>query len=135
MSTQHMRVSNHATALRSLHQSHIQHRIRLENTKPSIDMRAPASSHYRHVRSGCNAKKQQIEADRNYEIQRENRILIGKMYSIMSAPPAYQTGTPPPAVPSLNIGVRQREYERVQRENQAIMDRSKRQAVELSLAV
>jgi len=33
----------------------------------------------------------QMEAERNLAIERENKILLGKMYSIMNAEPAYKT--------------------------------------------
>ena len=32
-----------------------------------------------------------MEAERNLAIERENKILLGKMYSIMNAEPAYKT--------------------------------------------
>jgi len=113
-STQHMRVSNKATALRSQKM----HLIKLENMKPEIDMKKPKS--YPHVQ--YNAKRMQMEAERNSAIERENKILLGKMYTIMNAEPAYKTA-PPTSVTSLNMTVRKQEYDRIARENQAIMQR------------
>ena len=123
-STQHMRVSNKATALRELQRSQLQHVDKLRKMKPSIDMCSPKQ--YPHVQ--YNAKRMQVEcpllaadssppaptlcprslpgpsrsqtpahssrqmeAERNLAIERENKILLGKMYSIMNAEPAYKT--------------------------------------------
>ena len=69
-----------------------------------------------------NAKRMQMEAERNASIERENKILLGKMYSIMNAEPAYKTDTQV-SVTSLNMTVRKQEYDRIARENQAIMQR------------
>ena len=54
--------------------------------------------------------------------ERENKILLGKMYSIMNAEPAYKTDVKV-SVASLNMTVRKQEYDRIARENQAIMQR------------
>ena len=62
-----------------------------------------------------------MEAERNLAIERENKILLGKMYSIMNAEPAYKTHKV--TVTSLNLTVRKQEYDRIARENQAIMQR------------
>jgi|EP00326_Haptolina_ericina_P026029 hypothetical protein len=118
MSTQHMRASNKATALRALHRSHEMHVIKLENMKASIDMKQPKV--YPHVQ--YNAKRMQMEAERNSAIERENKILLGKMYTIMNSEPAYKTEDRP-AVTSLNMTVRKQEYDRIARENQQIMTR------------
>merc|ERR1719231_908544 len=87
--------------------------------KPSIDMKVPISCGYAHVQ--YNAKRMQMEAERNLAIERENKILLGKMYSIMNAEPAYKTHKV--SVTSLNMTVRKQEYDRIARENQAIMQR------------
>ena len=117
-STQHMKVANKATALRELQRSHRQHIKKLENMKPGIDMKPPQT--YPHVRE--NAKRAQMEAERNSSIERENKILLGKMYSIMNAEPAYKMDNKV-SVTSLNMTVRKQEYDRIARENQAIMQR------------
>eukprot|EP00320_Phaeocystis_rex_P007027 CAMPEP_0119090816 /NCGR_PEP_ID=MMETSP1178-20130426/154079_1 /TAXON_ID=33656 /ORGANISM="unid sp, Strain CCMP2000" /LENGTH=241 /DNA_ID=CAMNT_0007074271 /DNA_START=29 /DNA_END=750 /DNA_ORIENTATION=+ len=116
-STQHMRVSNKATALRELQRSQLMHVDKLRKMKPSIDMCSPKQ--YPHVQ--YNAKRMQMEAERNLAIERENKILLGKMYSIMNAEPAYKTHKV--TVTSLNMTVRKQEYDRIARENQAIMQR------------
>merc|ERR1719198_573246 len=55
-------------------------------------------------------------------IERENKILLGKMYTIMNSEPAYKTDNKV-TVTSLNMMVRKQEYDRIARENQAIMTR------------
>lgn len=112
-----MRVSNKATALRELQRSQLMHVDKLRKMKPSIDMQSPKQ--YPHVQ--YNAKRMQMEAERNFAIERENKILLGKMYSIVNAEPAYKTHKV--TVTSLNMTVRKQEYDRIARENQAIMQR------------
>ena len=119
-SVQHMRVANKQTAMRELQRSHKLHLSKLDGMKASIDMAAPECTKYKHVH--INAKRMQIEAERNAAIERENKILLGKMYTIMNSEPAYKT-TPLPQVTSLNMTVRKQEYDRIARENQAIMQR------------
>lgn len=63
-STQHIKSANKATALRELQRSQKMHLIKLENMKPSIDMKQPKS--YPHVQ--FNAKRMQMEAERNSAI-------------------------------------------------------------------
>merc|ERR1719424_2477726 len=86
--------------------------------KPGIDMKSPVL--YPHVHR--NAKRVQMEAERNAAIERENKILLGKMYTIMNAEPSYKTDMKV-SVTSLNMTVRKQEYDRIARENQAIMQR------------
>ena len=117
-STQHMKVANKATALRELQYSHMLHKQKLRDMKPGIDMKPPKA--YPHVQ--VNRKRQQMEAERNSAIERENKILLGKMYTIMNAEPAYKTESKA-SVTSLNMTVRKQEYDRIARENQAIMQR------------
>ncbi len=62
------------------------------------------------------------QAERNTTIERENKILLAKMYTIMNSEPAYKTDTKV-NVNSLNMTVRKQEYDRIARENQAIMQR------------
>ena len=175
-STQHMKISNKATALRELQRGQLAHVDKLRKMKPGIDMRSPKQ--YPHVQ--YNAKRMQVvvaasrlpppppsapeacqerlslrptsllprqmEAERNLAIERENKILLGKMYSIMNAEPAYKTHKARPTqtmftfmcapcmfarlcslpcslsqvtVTSLNMNVRKQEYDRIARENQA----------------
>merc|ERR1719393_427351 len=118
-STQHMKISNKATALRELQRGQLAHVDKLRKMKPGIDMRSPKQ--YPHVQ--YNAKRMQMEAERNLAIERENKILLGKMYSIMNAEPAYKTDLAATRVTSLNMTVRKQEYDRIARENQAIMQR------------
>ena len=112
MSVQHMRVSNKATALRELHRSQRMHMEKLRNMKPGIDMKRPEQPKFLQY----NAKRVQMEKERNLTIERENKILLGKMYSIMNSEPAYKT-TQHKTI-SLNMSIRKQEYDRIARENQ-----------------
>ena len=111
MSVQHMRVSNKATALRELHRSQRMHMEKLRNMKPGIDMKRPEQPKFLQY----NAKRVQMEKERNLTIERENKILLGKMYSIMNSEPAYKT-TQHKTI-SLNMSIRKQEYDRIAREN------------------
>lgn len=115
-----MKVANKATAVRDLQRNHLQHVMKVQNMKPSIDMATPTCVGYQHVKH--NAKRVQMEAERNASIERENKILLGKMYTIMNAEPAYKTNGVV-SVTSLNMTVRKQEYDRIAQENQAIMRR------------
>ena len=122
-STQHMRVSNKATALREMQTFHKIHMLKLDKMKPSIDMSSPKI--YSHV--SFNAKRMQMETERNSAIERENKILLGKMYSIMNAESKYHTA-PAASVSSLNMTVRKQEYDRIARENQARVSDAREQS-------
>lgn len=119
-STSHIKSANKNTALRDLQRTQTLHYDKLSKMGPSIDMRKPKSMAYEHVK--VNAKRQQVETERNADIERENKILLGKMYTIMNAEPAYKTDKGV-SVTSLNMTVRKQEYDRIARENQAIMQR------------
>ena len=110
-------MSNKATALRELHRSQRMHMEKLRNMKPGIDMKRPEQPKFLQY----NAKRVQMEKERNLTIERENKILLGKMYSIMNSEPAYKT-TQHKTI-SLNMSIRKQEYDRIARENQAIMQR------------
>ena len=98
-----------------------QHVMKVQNMKPSIDMKTPISASFKHLQ--YNSKRMQMEAERNADIERENKILLGKMYTIMNAEPAYKSDLTSSSVQSLNMTVRKQEYDRIARENQAIMQR------------
>ena len=115
-----MKWASRAIALRDLQNSHKQHIAKLQKMKPSIDMRPPTCANMKHLQ--VNAKRIMVEAERNASIDRENKILLGKMYTIMNAEPAYVADNSW-SVTSLNMIVRKQEYDRIARENQAIMQR------------
>jgi len=120
-SVQHIKHTNKATAMRVLHHEQTLHAKKLATMKPSIDMAAPKA--YPHV--SFNAKRMQMEAERNSAIERENKILLGKMYTIMNSESEMlkDNGAQRGSVTSLNMTVRKQEYDRIARENQAIMQR------------
>ena len=72
-----MKWASRAIALRDLQNSHKQHIAKLQKMKPSIDMRLPTCANMKHLQ--VNAKRIMVEAERNASIDRENKILLGKM--------------------------------------------------------
>ena len=118
VSVAHMKVANKETARKDLQRMQRIHIEKITNMKPGIDMKPPATMNLLKY----NAKRIQVEAERNATIERENKILLGKMYTIMNAEPAYKTQSLPSNT-SLNMSIRKAEYDRIARENQAIMQR------------
>ena len=116
-SVNHILCSSKATAMRDLHHSHNMHVERLKNMKPHIDMTLNKGFKMN------NAKKEQEAAERNATIERENKLLLTKMYSIMNAENPYLKLKAEPGQKSLNTEKRRQEYDRIARENQAIMQR------------
>ena len=97
------------------HQREI-HLSKLKGIKASIDSSTPQQ--FRHLRSRL--KRQQQMEDRFTEIERENRILLEKMTTILNTK---ARGTPLPRPKSLNRELRKRELLRVTAENQALLKR------------
>lgn len=98
------------------------HRARVKNMKPLVDTTEPTVAHFDHVR--INLKKEQLLEERYTEIDRENRILLSKMSTIVKT----AEGTPekprrPPGPVSLNQDSRKKELLRITRENGAILKR------------
>lgn len=114
---------------------------RLKNIKPAIDNRPPPR--FKHLQQ--NLKKAQLEDERNMDIERENRLLLEKMSSIMESSKGEEAaaGTIEFApgvrinkqqlpmldnwkrweVKSINKEVRRKELMRITEENQAILRR------------
>lgn len=103
------------------------HMQRLRSVKPTIDMRKPKN--FKHLKS--RAKKEQMLEDRYTEIERENRILLEKMTSIMQKPNRTSTSFSTDrfaqqtlaAKKSLNRAQRKQELLKITLENQAILRR------------
>lgn len=104
------------------------HMQKLRNVKPTIDLKKPKN--FKHLKS--RAKKEQMLEDRYTEIERENRILLEKMTSIMQKPNRTSTSfsndrfTLPSAISqkkSLNRAQRKQELLKITLENQAILRR------------
>ena len=88
--------------------------------KPSVDNKPPPD--FSHLRS--NLKKQQVEEERFTEIERNNRILLSRMSSIMRKGAAIDNKpTSHNAPKSLNSIKRKQELDRITRENQNILKR------------
>ncbi|KAG9393780.1 hypothetical protein J8273_4643 [Carpediemonas membranifera] len=96
------------------------HRKKLAGIKPSIDNSAPKQ--FNHFKN--NKKKQQLQEERYYEIQRENNILLGKMSHIMASRGGVDMSAPArgPA-DSLNRSYRVRELEKITVENAKLLQR------------
>lgn len=103
------------------------HQQRLREVKPTVSLRQPTN--FKHLKS--RAKKEQMLEDRYTEIERENRILLEKMTSIMQKPNRTSTsfstdrfnGPPQPTKKSLNRASRKQELLKITLENQAILRR------------
>lgn len=98
------------------------HRSRVRNTKPLVDTTEPLTAQFDHVR--INLKKEQQLEERYTEIDRENRILLGKMSTIVkTADQSPEKPRRPPGPVSLNQDSRKKELLRITRENGAILKR------------
>jgi len=74
-----------------------------------------------HVR--VNLKREQLLEDRYSQIDRENRILLGKLSDIVKQPNSPPTSARTPGPTSLNSDARKRELLRITKDNQAILKR------------
>lgn len=104
------------------------HMQKLRSVKPTISLRKPKT--FKHLKS--RAKKEQMLEDRYTEIERENRILLEKMTSIMQKPNRTSTSfnndrfTNYPGFvskKSLNRASRKQQLLKITLENQAILRR------------
>jgi E3 ubiquitin-protein ligase TRIP12 len=102
------------------------HMQKLRNVKPTIDLKKPKK--FTHLKS--RAKKEQMLEDRYTEIERENRILLEKMTSIMQKPNRTTTSFSTDRYAqvannkkSLNRAARKQELLKITLENQAILRR------------
>lgn len=98
-------------------QHHI-HENKVRTMKSSVDTGRPAT--WGKIRS--KAKKEQLIEDRYTEIERENRILLEKMQTIMSHRTTSLDGRHV-RHKSLNSGYRRRQLMKISMENQAILKR------------
>lgn len=92
------------------------HYERLRSVKSSVDAAAPQSLSVIKSR----AKKEQLLEDRCLEIERENRMLLGKMTNIMNNSSVKFL---PRMKRSLNVSLRKRELIKITLENQALLKR------------
>jgi len=111
-SVSHILCSSKGSAMRDLHHSHSKHVERLKNMKPMVDMSLNPGFKMN------NAKKEQEAAERNATIERENKLLLSKMYTIMNADNPYLNTKVEKGQKSLNMEKRRQEYDRIARENQ-----------------
>ena len=71
-------VSNHLTFDKHRRAQHKKHRRKVSNVKCSIDASMPRS----HATRRPNVKREQILEERYYEIERDNRHLLRKIYDM-----------------------------------------------------
>lgn len=117
-----MPVGNKACNERYVKQRQEAHRMKLANIKPSIDNKAPKTMRNSHMKA--NAKKQQLLEDRYAQIERDNRILLEKMSTIMRAKKGGIDMENPHVKysRSLNRESRRRELQKITMENQRILN-------------
>eukprot|EP00227_Mantoniella_beaufortii_P004037 CAMPEP_0197614714 /NCGR_PEP_ID=MMETSP1326-20131121/59666_1 /TAXON_ID=1155430 /ORGANISM="Genus nov. species nov., Strain RCC2288" /LENGTH=189 /DNA_ID=CAMNT_0043183591 /DNA_START=75 /DNA_END=644 /DNA_ORIENTATION=+ len=109
--------------------NHDMHKDKIAKMKPSVDNKAPPRFNHLVV----NAKKAQNEEDRLTEIEHQNRLLLHNLSKIAERKgvegenrnrKSLQFGEAPTGpTKSLNIGSRQQELNRIERENAAILRR------------
>merc|ERR1719401_1638093 len=110
---------NKIYARRLEQRKHEMHRSRVRNVRSLVDTSEPYVAHMDHVR--INLKKEQQLEERYSEIDRENRLLLTKMTTIMRQPsPQPQSARGPR---SLNRDARKKELLRITQDNQAILKR------------
>ncbi|CAM9739163.1 unnamed protein product [Phaeothamnion confervicola] len=116
-----MPVANKACHARYMKQCQEHHRSKLASMKPTVDNTTPASMRNSHLKQ--NAKKQQLMEDRYAQIERDNRILLEKMSSIMrdNAGGVDNRNDTAKYAKSLNREHRKRELQKITKENQRIL--------------
>jgi len=99
------------------------HRERMKNIRSMVDTSEPFANQLDHVRN--NLKREQQLEERYSEIDRENRILLNKMSTIMKQQPPLtdRTHDRQRGQSSLNRDVRKKELHRITHENQQILRR------------
>eukprot|EP01135_Chromosphaera_perkinsii_P001016 Nk52_evm30s156 gene=Nk52_evmTU30s156 len=103
---------------------HAVHRAKVQQAKGHIDNNPPQTYLHLHLK----LKKLQMEEERLSTIERDNRILLEKMSSIMRQKPSINVLNKKKGAKSLNATRRQRELLRITHENQAILRRLKAKA-------
>eukprot|EP01138_Halocafeteria_seosinensis_P008063 gb/GECG01008239.1/.p1 GENE.gb/GECG01008239.1/~~gb/GECG01008239.1/.p1 ORF type:complete len:1087 (+),score=226.14 gb/GECG01008239.1/:1-3261(+) len=110
------RCANHIIAAKQDEHTYLNHVSALGHVQPKVDNGPPPRMpHLRH-----NKKREAIQDERNFEIERENIILLNRMQDILRKPTDKKRSTAPF---SMNIGVRRRELARITQENRAMLDR------------
>ena len=102
---------------------HDLHRTRLWQIKSTIDTRPPKTPSFMRK----NLKKKQLKRERKAEIQRRNNLLLDKLYVIDTMPsnlhPYTLSKHRPPSASSLNHHAREKELDRIDRENRKILNK------------
>ena len=105
------------------YQEHNLHKQRLWTVKSTLDNGAPK----KHSFIRKNLKKRQMLRDTKAEIQRRNNLLLDKLFTIDTKPsglhPYNLQNNRPPSAYSLNRHNREKELDRIDRENRKILDK------------
>ena len=110
-------VSNKLLSRKWEERSDALHQQKLRNIQARVDSASPPA----FSRTIRKAKKEQLLEDHYTEIERENRLLLEKMSSIMQGKPTPRTR--PERKRSLNQDFRRRELVKITQENQALLRR------------
>lgn len=82
-----LQVGSKRCAQKVMRQNHELHRAAVEGIRPAIDRAPPVAHQLEHLRH--NLKKERLLEDRYVEIDRENKVLLGKMAEIMRKPSVF----------------------------------------------
>lgn len=104
------RCANHLIAARQDQETYLKHVSALGEVDARIDNGPPPRAPHLYR----NRKKETMKEERNYEIERENIILLNRMQDILRKPTDKKRSTEPF---SMNIGYRRRQLSRITQEN------------------
>ena len=113
-----------------LQRSQEMHRKALAN----INSRTDSSAHHNMPESLSRSKKWYLQEERNFEIHRDNNILLQKLNAIFRETKPSALSAPPTPVHSLNWFSRKKELEKIMSENEVCFDHPLNDSVYSSLA-
>lgn len=122
-----LQVGSKRCAQKVMRRNHDLHRSAVEGIKPAIDRAPPVAHQLEHLRH--NLKKERLLEDRYMEIDRENKVLLGKMSEIMRQPSVFVDAPRSEKLSAkgsskghvtLNRNARKQEMTRITLENQAV---------------
>lgn len=123
-----LQVGSKRCAQKVMRRNHDLHRSAVEGIKPAIDRAPPVAHQLEHLRH--NLKKERLLEDRYMEIDRENKVLLGKMSEIMRQPSVFADAPRSEKLSAkgsskghvtLNRNARKQEMTRITLENQRLL--------------
>ncbi|CAK0861001.1 unnamed protein product [Prorocentrum cordatum] len=122
-----LQVGSKRCAQKVMRRNHDLHRAAVEGIKPAIDRAPPVAHQLEHLRH--NLKKERLLEDRYMEIDRENKVLLGKMSEIMRQPSVFANAPRSEKLSAksssgpvtLNRNGRKQELTRITLENQRLL--------------